>query len=231
MGRWVGAWVGGWVSGRVDMGGWVRVWLCACGVRAFRAARRVRVVGTRACVDLFASAGSRGSSLPCGCLRLRVGPPTQDPKRATRASEPFVGDRRLGDHSTRARLVGGVVSGGDNRRVGGAMSVVVRGACTSHNPTSKTPCYLRGAGRRAQYALGSAQQGSATCHAARLRHAAAEACSASRTRSLTAGSGHKMALFSSAAFPTLREHVHVHTYPVLDRPPYRLKEAPVAADI
>ena len=57
-----------WVSGRVDMGGWVggwvRVWLCACGVRAFRAARRVRVVGTRACVDLFASAGSRGSSLP-----------------------------------------------------------------------------------------------------------------------------------------------------------------------
>ena len=104
MGRWVGAWVGGWVSGRVDMGGWVRVWLCACRVRAFRAARRVRVVGTRACVDLFASAGSRGSSLPCGCLRLRVGPPTQDPKRATRASEPFVGDRRLGDHSTRARL-------------------------------------------------------------------------------------------------------------------------------
>ena len=104
MGRWVGAWVGGWVSGRVDMGGWVRVWLCACRVRAFRAARRVRVVGTRACVDLFASAGSRGSSLPCGCLRLRVGPPSQDPKRATRASEPFVGDRRLGDHSTRARL-------------------------------------------------------------------------------------------------------------------------------
>ena len=40
---------------------WVRVWLCACGVRAFHAARRVRVVGTRACIDLFASAGSRGA--------------------------------------------------------------------------------------------------------------------------------------------------------------------------
>ena len=50
--------------GRVDMGGWVRVWLCTCGVRVFHAAWRVRVVSTRACVDLFASAGSRGSSLP-----------------------------------------------------------------------------------------------------------------------------------------------------------------------
>lgn len=38
------------------------------------------------------------------------------------------------------------------------------------NPTSKTPCYLRGAGQsRAQYVLGSAQQGAATLHAARLR--------------------------------------------------------------
>ena len=43
--------------------------------------------------------------------------------------------------------------------MGGAMSGVVRGAYTSHNPTSKTPCYLRGAGQsRAQYVLGSAQQ-------------------------------------------------------------------------
>ena len=53
MGEWT--WVGGcWVGARVAL---------RMRARVFRAARRVRVVGTRACVDLFASAGSRGSSL------------------------------------------------------------------------------------------------------------------------------------------------------------------------
>ena len=58
----MGGYVGWEVSGHGWVGaGWVRVWLCAFEARVFRAARRVRVVGTRACVDLFASAGSRGS--------------------------------------------------------------------------------------------------------------------------------------------------------------------------
>lgn len=60
----MGGYVGWEVSGHGWVGaGWVRVWLCACGARVFRAARRVRVVGTQACVDLFAAV-TRGRLKP-----------------------------------------------------------------------------------------------------------------------------------------------------------------------
>ena len=53
MGEWT--WVGGcWVGARVAL---------RMRARVFRAARRVRVVGTRACVDLFASV-TRGRLKP-----------------------------------------------------------------------------------------------------------------------------------------------------------------------
>ena len=56
VGQWASGhgWVGGWVDG------WVHVWLCACGVRAFRAARRVRVVrALHVCACVCASCVTR----------------------------------------------------------------------------------------------------------------------------------------------------------------------------